>query len=140
LAPFAGDAAAIAAQALAAAGADVATGRAVLVYSTAAPDVVAGVQSQLGRERAAGLIEDAFANVARELVARGVRRLVVAGGETSGAVVQALGVEALAIGREIDPGVPWTTALGAQPLALALKSGNFGATDFFAKALAMLPD
>jgi uncharacterized protein YgbK (DUF1537 family) len=112
----------------------------VLVYSTAAPDVVTGVQSRLGRERAAGLIEDAFSIVARELVERGVRRLVVAGGETSGAIVQALGVEALAIGREIDPGVPWTTALGAQPLSLALKSGNFGATEFFAKALAMLPD
>ena len=138
--PFAGDAAAIAAQALAAAGADVAAGRPVLVYSTAAPDVVTRVQSRLGRERAAGLIEEAFSIVARELVARGVRRLVVAGGETSGAIVQALGVEALAIGREIDPGVPWTTALGAQPLALALKSGNFGATEFFAKALAMLPD
>ena len=131
---------AIAAQALAAVDGDIAAGRPVLVYSTAAPDVVAGVQSRLGRERAATLIEEAFSIVARELVARGVRRLVVAGGETAGAIVQALGVEALAIGREIDPGVPWTTALGAQPLALALKSGNFGATDFFAKALAMLPD
>jgi uncharacterized protein YgbK (DUF1537 family) len=138
--PFAGDAGAIAAQALAAAAADIAAGQPVLVYSTAAPDAVADVQSRLGRERAAGLIEQAFAIVARELVARGVRRLVVAGGETAGAVVQALGVEALAIGREIDPGVPWTTAFGARPLALALKSGNFGAAEFFAKALAMLPD
>jgi uncharacterized protein YgbK (DUF1537 family) len=137
--PLAGDAGAIAAQALAAVDADVAAGRPVLVYSTAAPDVVAAVQARLGRERAAGLIEAAFSIVARELVARGVRRLVVAGGETAGAVVQALDVEALAIGPEIDPGVPWTTALGTRPLALALKSGNFGATDFFAKALAMLP-
>jgi uncharacterized protein YgbK (DUF1537 family) len=65
-----------------------------------------------------------------------VRRLVVAGGETSGAVVQALGVDALAIGPEIDPGVPWTAATGDVPLALALKSGNFGGVDFFGKALA----
>jgi len=74
-----------------------------------------------------------------ERLQRGVARLVVAGGETSGAVVQALGVEALAIGPEIDPGVPWTTSIGPRPLALALKSGNFGAEDFFAKSLAMLP-
>jgi len=67
-----------------------------------------------------------------------VRRLVVAGGETSGAVVQALEVSVLRIGPQIDPGVPWTEAPGRRPLALALKSGNFGAVDFFAKALAML--
>ena len=71
---------------------------------------------------------------------RGVRRLVVAGGETSGAVVKALGVEALAIGPQIDPGVPWTMSIGPAPrLALALKSGNFGAPDFFEKALGMMP-
>ena len=69
---------------------------------------------------------------------RGVRRLVVAGGETSGAVVQALGIEALAIGPQIDPGVPWTASLGDPAIALALKSGNFGAEDFFEKALRML--
>jgi 3-dehydrotetronate 4-kinase len=67
-----------------------------------------------------------------------VRRLVVAGGETAGAVVSALGVTALRIGPEIDPGVPWTEALGTPRLALALKSGNFGGEDFFAKALTML--
>jgi uncharacterized protein YgbK (DUF1537 family) len=67
-----------------------------------------------------------------------VRKLVVAGGETSGAVVQALGVKALRIGPQIDPGVPWTMGLGNPPLALALKSGNFGAPDFFTKALEML--
>jgi uncharacterized protein YgbK (DUF1537 family) len=99
---------------------------------------VAAVQETLGRERAASLIEEAFATLARQLVERGVRRLVVAGGETSGAVVQALGVTALAIGPQIDPGVPWTTSLGNPRLALALKSGNFGATDFFQKALGML--
>jgi len=137
--PFAGDAATVAARAIAAVEGDLAAGRPFLVYSTATPEAVAAVQDTLGRERAAGLIEEAFAIVARELVQRGVARLVVAGGETSGAVVQALGVEALAIGPEIDPGVPWTTSIGPRPLALALKSGNFGAEDFFAKSLAMLP-
>lgn len=129
---------AMASHALAVAADDLAAGRPFLVYSTAEPADVAQVQAKLGRERAASSIEAAFGIVARELVARGVRKLVVAGGETSGAVVQALGVEALSIGPPIDPGVPWTTALGETPLALALKSGNFGGEDFFAKALAML--
>jgi len=137
--PLAGDAAAIAARALSAVEGELRDGRPFLVYSTAAPEAVAAVQSRLGRERSAGLIEDAFSILAREAVERGVRRLVVAGGETSGAIVQALGVEALSIGPEIDPGVPWTTSIGPRPLALALKSGNFGAGDFFAKSLAMLP-
>ena len=119
--------------------AELEAGRPFLVYSTAAPERVAQVQAKLGRERAAQSIEAAFGHLSRELVAHGVRRLIVAGGETSGAVVQALGVEALSIGREIDPGVPWTTTLGEPALALALKSGNFGAEDFFDKALAMLP-
>jgi uncharacterized protein YgbK (DUF1537 family) len=65
----------------------------------------------------------------------GVRKLVVAGGETAGAVVGALGVRALRIGPQIDPGVPWTASIGDPKLALALKSGNFGAADFFQKAL-----
>ena len=75
-----------------------------------------------------------MAEIARGLVARGVRRLVIAGGETAGAVVQALGVTGLRIGPQIDPGVPWTTSLGDAPLALALKSGNFGTPDFFLKS------
>jgi len=136
--PLAADAEAMAARALAAVDADLAAGRPFLVYSTAAPAEVAAVQQALGREQAAARIEDAFARLARGLAERGVRRFVVAGGETSGAVVQALGVTALAIGPQIDPGVPWTTSLGAPRLALALKSGNFGATDFFLKALEML--
>jgi uncharacterized protein YgbK (DUF1537 family) len=136
--PLEGDAATVAAHALRAVERDLAAGKPFLVYSTAAPEAVAAIQSRLGRERSAALIEEAFALLARELVERGVRRFVVAGGETAGAVVQALGVEALAIGPEIDPGVPWTTSIGARPLALALKSGNFGAEDFFAKSLAML--
>ena len=67
-----------------------------------------------------------------------MRRLVVAGGETSGAVVQALGIKGLRIGRQIDPGVPWTISLGEPAIALALKSGNFGAEDFFLRAFAVL--
>ncbi len=134
-----GDAAALAARALAAVDADLGAGRPFVIYSTAEPAQVAAVQERLGRGEAAALIEETFAALAQALVARGVRRLVVAGGETSGAVVQALGVEALAIGPQIDPGVPWTTSMGSAPLALALKSGNFGATDFFLKSLALLP-
>ena len=117
---------------------DLASNRPVLIYSTADPEGVAKVQAKLGRERAARDIEETFAQLAVELVKRGVRRLVVAGGETSGAVVSALGVDALAIGPQIDPGVPWTTTLNAPTLALALKSGNFGGDDFFARALRML--
>jgi uncharacterized protein YgbK (DUF1537 family) len=136
--PLEGEAAAIAARTLAAVAADLDAGRPFLVYSTAAPERVLAVQQALGREQAATRVEEAFSILARQLVDRGVRRLVVAGGETSGAVVQALGVTALAIGPQIDPGVPWTTSLDAPKLALALKSGNFGATDFFTKALGML--
>ena len=80
------------------------------------------------------LVEETLGKVAKELVSAGVRRLVVAGGETAGAVVSALGVEGLHIGREIDPGVPWTYSIGEPILALALKSGNFGTPDFFVKA------
>ena len=90
------------------------------------------------KESADDLIEEAMGEIAKGLVAMGVRRLVVAGGETSGAVVSALGIEGVAIGAEIDPGVPWTASLDATPLALALKSGNFGSDDFFLKAFARL--
>jgi uncharacterized protein YgbK (DUF1537 family) len=110
----------------------------VLVYATAEPADVKAVQAELGVERAGHLVEACLAAVAQGLAAAGVRRLVVAGGETSGAVVQALDVHSLRIGAPIDPGVPWTQALGraeGQPLLLALKSGNFGTVDFFAKAL-----
>ena len=96
------------------------------------------VQRELGVERAGALVEQALARDRRGPGRAGVRKLVVAGGETSGAVVGALGVRALRIGPQIDPGVPWTESLDAQPIALALKSGNFGSADFFAKALAQL--
>jgi uncharacterized protein YgbK (DUF1537 family) len=111
----------------------------VLVYATSTPEQVAAVQQAMGVEQAGHLIEQALAGVARALVTAGVRRLVCAGGETSGAVVQALGVQTLQVGPQIDPGVPWMVAKhGGEPLALALKSGNFGTVDFFAKALTLL--
>lgn len=113
-------------------------GQAPLVYSASVPDEVAAVQQRHGREPVARALERLFAASARRLVEGGIRRLVVAGGETSGAVVSALDVEALTIGPEIDPGVPVLFARARQPLALALKSGNFGAPDFFDKALRKL--
>jgi uncharacterized protein YgbK (DUF1537 family) len=106
----------------------------VLIYSTADPQHVAAVQEKLGKENASALVERTMAEIAKRLVADGVKRIVVAGGETSGAVVSALGVEGLRVGREIDPGVPWTVTIGDKPIALALKSGNFGTDDFFVKA------
>ena len=112
----------------------------VLVYSTESPDAVRRVQGELGASEAGELVEGALAAVATGLVERGVRRLVVAGGETSGAVVQALGLRTLRIGAQIDPGVPWCAAPlpGGDTLHITLKSGNFGTPDFFTKALAAL--
>lgn len=107
-----------------------------LIYSSADPSVVKAVQARHGREASAAAIEGFFAELARALVAAGVTRLLPAGGETSGAVVEGLGLTTLEIGPEIDPGVP---ALRAGPdLVLALKSGNFGAEDYFAKAAKVL--
>jgi uncharacterized protein YgbK (DUF1537 family) len=111
----------------------------LLIRSSAPPEEVARVQEAAGRERIGAVIEAAMARIAVALVERGVRRLVVAGGETSGAVVAALGVRALRIGPPIDPGVPWTVSLDEPHLALALKSGNFGAPDFFRKAFDCAP-
>lgn len=109
----------------------------VLIYATATPEIVRQVQAELGVERAGSLVENALASIARGLVDAGVGQLIIAGGETSGAVVKALAVKGLRIGPEIDPGVPWTSTLnddGKPALALALKSGNFGSEDFFLKA------
>ena len=111
----------------------------VLISSSAPPEEVAKVQERLGRERAGAAIDQAMAEIARGLVERGVRRLIVAGGETSGAVVEGLRVTGLRIGPPIDPGVPWTVSLDEPHLALALKSGNFGAADFFRKAFDCAP-
>jgi len=113
-------------------------GNAPLAYSSSAPEDVEAMQAKYGREEIAAKLDALFAHAARELVRAGVRRLVVAGGETSGAVVSALDLGALTIGQEIDPGVPVLVSNGDRPLALALKSGNFGAPDFFVKALERL--
>ena len=110
-------------------------GHAPIVYSTAAPAAVAGAQEHFGRAEVAAAIEHFFGDLARILADRGVRRIVVGGGETSGAIVEALGVRSLHIGSEIDPGVPALVADRDGPLGLALKSGNFGGPDFFAKAI-----
>ncbi|WP_207539448.1 3-oxo-tetronate kinase [Sabulicella rubraurantiaca] len=108
--------------------------RPVVIAASAPPERVAALQARLGRDAAGALVEETLARVAEALVERGVRRLVVAGGETSGAVVQRLGVRSLRIGGEIDPGVPWCWTEAAGGMRLALKSGNFGARDFFLKA------
>jgi uncharacterized protein YgbK (DUF1537 family) len=111
----------------------------VLVYSTASPEAIAKVQSQLGVEAAGALVERSLAAIAKGLVQAGVRQLVVAGGETSGACVQALGITQMQIGMQIAPGVPWCYAEGrmegqSMPLHITLKSGNFGAPDFFTQS------
>ncbi len=106
----------------------------VVVASTADPEAVRGAQTRLGVALAAELVEAAHAAVAKALPARGVTRLLVAGGETSGAVVSALGIKLLEVGPAIAPGVPWLAALDRDNLCLALKSGNFGAPDMFLTA------
>ncbi len=106
----------------------------LLVYSSADPDAVAAAQAKLGRDKAGHIVEQALATAAIGLADAGFTRMIVAGGETSGAVVNGLAVTTLEIGPEIDPGVPWTRAIGGRELVLALKSGNFGAPDFFLKA------
>ena len=113
-------------------------GKAPLVYSSSAPQEVDAAQARFGREKVAQALEALFAETAARLLAAGLSRLVVAGGETSGAVVSALGLESLAIGPEIDPGVPVLVSNGKLKVSLALKSGNFGSVDFFEKALQKL--
>jgi uncharacterized protein YgbK (DUF1537 family) len=110
----------------------------ILLSASNKPEAVKALQQKYGVEKSSHAIEATMATLARGLVTAGVGRLVVAGGETSGAVVGALDVTALRIGPEIDPGVPWTASVGNKPLLLALKSGNFGAPDFFTKAFARL--
>jgi 3-dehydrotetronate 4-kinase len=109
-----------------------------LIYATADPDAVRAAQTRLGTERAGQLVEGALAACAVAARDMGKARIVVAGGETSGAVAKALGIDRLSIGAEIAPGVPWCFAVSAgKPMAVALKSGNFGAETFFADALRM---
>lgn len=109
-----------------------------LIYSSAGPDELAKIQSLMGRHESGALVEKTLAEVALRLLNAGFSRFLIAGGETSGAIVEALGVKVLLIGPEIDPGVPWTRSILGPDLALALKSGNFGARDFFLKAWDLL--
>ena len=152
----------IAAQALAWAAPLLASGP-VLIYSTAESAAIKAVQAQLGVEKAGALVERTLAAIAKGLVALGVGQLIVAGGETSGACVQALSITQLQIGPQIAPGVPWTyceptrsalcvlaapqgghaslgaaRCLAACGIHIALKSGNFGGNDFFTDAFKML--
>lgn len=117
--------------------------RPILFYATAEPDAVKAVQAKLGRGHAGEMIEKTLSMIALGLVERGVRQLVVAGGETSGTCVQALEIRQMRIGPQIDPGVPWCHArsdvAGPEGLLIALKSGNFGSVDFFTKAFGQLP-
>lgn len=113
---------------------------AILIYSTAEPDVVRDIQDKLGASRAGALVERTVARIGQGLIERGVRQLVIAGGETAGAVVQQLRIDRLRIGAEIDPGVPWCAAHlpGGDMVHVALKSGNFGSVDFFTNAFSVL--
>lgn len=109
-----------------------------LIYSSADPAVLHSIQARLGQHASGALVEATLAEVARLLQSTGFSRYLIAGGETSGAVVAALGVTTLEIGPEIAPGVPWTRSISGPDLVLALKSGNFGAEDFFLKAWTLL--
>ena len=110
-----------------------------IIYATASPDEVRRVQEKLGRGRAGELVEAALGDLAVAARDAGRRRFVVAGGETSGAITQSLGVSRLDVGPEIAPGVPWCFAVsGGEQVAITLKSGNFGAEGFFATALETL--
>lgn len=111
----------------------------VLIYSTATPEAVKALQAQHGVQHVGERIEQALASIAQGLVRLGVGQLIVAGGETSGACVQALGITQMHIGAQIDPGVPWCHAQAANGgVHIALKSGNFGSEDFFVKAFTQL--
>lgn len=107
-----------------------------LAYSSADPAIVADIQNQFGREKSASALEAFFSDIARQLVTAGVGKLLTAGGETSGAIVEGLNLTTLEIGPEIDPGVPALRA--SDTLVIALKSGNFGTPDFFEKAARIL--
>jgi 3-dehydrotetronate 4-kinase len=112
----------------------------VLIASSSTPDQVSALQSRHGRDAAGHAIEEAMADIAEGLVHSGVRRLVVAGGETSGAVVDRLGIPGFLVGPEIAAGVPVLRAVGAKngEMLLALKSGNFGGSELFSDALELM--
>jgi uncharacterized protein YgbK (DUF1537 family) len=112
----------------------------ILIASSSTPDQVAALQARHGRDAAGHAIEQAMADIAEGLVQSGVRRLVVAGGETSGAVVDRLGIPGFLVGPEIAAGVPVLRAIGTKhyEMLLALKSGNFGGPEFFSDALGLM--
>ena len=103
----------------------------ILVHSTAAPEEVARTQEQLGKARAAEITESSLSAIAEGLVALGCRQLIVAGGETSGAVVRKLGITSARVGREVSPGVPWLATETSPGLSILLKSGNLGTPELF---------
>ena len=109
-----------------------------VIYSSAAPATLLAIQARLGQHSSGALVEATLAEVGHLLQGAGFSRYLIAGGETSGAVVAALGVTTLEIGPEIASGVPWTRSIFGPDLVLALKSGNFGAEDFFLKAWTLL--
>ena len=111
----------------------------ILVYASAPPDAVKQAQKKLGRDLASSTVENALAKIALAAVQNGFRRIVVAGGETAGAVVSNLGIKGIMIGEQIDPGVPTTVSIGDPSIGLVLKSGNFGSADFFEKAFKVMP-
>ena len=111
----------------------------ILVYASAPPDAVKQAQKKLGRDLASSTVENALAKIALAAVQNGFRRIVVAGGETAGAVVSHLGIKGIMIGEQIDPGVPTTVSIGDPSIGLVLKSGNFGSADFFEKAFKVMP-
>ena len=104
-----------------------------LLFATSEPETLKRIQQQYGAEKSSEAVEQLFAAVVRELQQRGWQRFIVAGGETSGVVAQTLNIDAFHIGPVISPGVPWVKAV-SQPISLALKSGNFGDENFFARA------
>ena len=112
----------------------------VLIASSATPDQVAALQARHGRDAAGHAIEQTMADIAESLVKSGVRRLIVAGGETSGAVVDRLRIPGCLVGVEIAAGVPVLRAVGAEAgdMLLALKSGNFGGPEFFSDAIGLM--
>ena len=108
-----------------------------LIYTSADPDTVRATQVKYGRDTVAHQIETLFTDLTAALVTHGIRRLVVAGGETSGATVAGLNTRALLVGPNLAAGVP-TMLVEDLGIAVALKFGNFGGPDFFAQSLALM--
>jgi uncharacterized protein YgbK (DUF1537 family) len=111
----------------------------LLICSSVDATAVAQARQRWGESHAAVRVEQIFALIAKGMIDRDVRRLIVAGGETSGSVLDALQVKSVRIEHEIAPGVPWVQTTGTPALSLALKSGNFGKNSFFIDALENAP-